>query len=60
MTHKDFIAIAGILAKHRMPGKLGHIYYAPEIECRLADYLASTNPAFDRDRFLQACRIGGA
>ncbi len=58
LTRKDFKAIAGILKNERTAATsqdgLGRI---DGICLEIADYLATKNPAFDRDKFLTACGI---
>ena len=49
MTRKDFEAIAAILAAVRWAnGGWGMVVH------RLADYMETTNPRFDRTRFIAA------
>jgi len=65
MTKKDFELIARALtdARHYIPGRepkehvrelLAGIDYSAEF---LADALATTNPKFDRAKFLSACGV---
>lgn len=68
MTKKHYEAIASVIASTYKNAKL---YTAPNykntarercesievIAVRLADYFASDNPKFDRQRFLAACGI---
>lgn len=63
MTKKDFEAIAKILAKHQEKAvdwvgrhKTAHysILLMAEITNELADYFASKNKAFNRQKFLDA------
>lgn len=61
MTRKDFELIAGVIKDAnytaskfqdtRGVGMLTHV------ALELADVLAGTNPAFDRERFLVACGV---
>lgn len=51
MTKRHFEAIAAILRDYP-PAKV------MSIGLRLADYFASENPRFDRERFLTACGFG--
>ena len=55
MSRKDYIAIADIIrtARNRHPG-LSHDIAISYITQELVDYLASNNPRFDRDKFIQA------
>ena len=64
MTRKDFELIAGALAKNAQflptnnrgePIPSGEWRQHQEIAEALADALATTNPRFDRDRFVAAC-----
>ncbi len=50
MTKKHFIAIAKIVHTHRNRG-------ADTIASALADYFATINPNFDRQRFIDACGV---
>lgn len=55
MTRRDYELIARVLARARGPGGL----YSEDVDTLardMADALASTNPRFDRERFLAACR----
>lgn len=51
MTRRDFELIAGAVLSATRCGHTEHV--ARE----LADRLASTNPRFDRQRFLEACGV---
>jgi hypothetical protein len=57
MTRKDFVLIARAVADARNvsvdPQHLGAV---DTVALELADALRSTNPNFDRERFLRACR----
>ena len=60
MTKKHFVEIARILYAHGqyyfLPGADRHAYTIySEICGDIADYLASQNPRFNRDKFLIAC-----
>lgn len=58
MTKKDFELIAGAMRKERTPFNIKHHKYALDnMALTLADALATTNPQFDRARFLQACGV---
>jgi len=58
MTKKDFELIAAALANERTPFMVGHHKYAIDnIALTLVDALATTNPRFDRARFLAACGV---
>lgn len=50
LTARDFRAIAAVIAGS------GTVI---EVTLGLADYFASVNPRFDRERFLAACNISG-
>jgi hypothetical protein len=52
MTRKDSEAIAGAIAQARHDTE--PLVYAALL---IADYLETTNPRFDRVRFLKACRV---
>jgi len=53
LTKKDYIAITMILNKADRIGhrKEPHLIY---IACKLADYFATDNPNFDKDKFIKA------
>ena len=60
MTKKDYIAIAKVLAAHRMrrptddsDGRIAD--RLDDVTEAFADMLAADNPRFDRVRFLAAC-----
>ena len=71
MTRKDYEAIAGII-KDNCEGRYcsHHTGISPSAEwqsargvvnrvaSQLADYMATDNPRFDRDKFIQACDGG--
>jgi len=54
MTKKDFELIAAALARCK-PSALNTAWY--NVVYALADALATTNPRFDRARFLAACGV---
>jgi hypothetical protein len=60
MTHKDFVLIAGALAATRnsyAPHWDPNLFRACDDHAKyVADALATTNPRFDRERFLAAAR----
>ena len=63
MSRKDFVAIANIINKYTDPGAAagydeGVSNGAAFVADELADYLATTNQNFDRERFLTACGVG--
>lgn len=61
MTRKDFIAIANILAARRPVFNYDDEDTKERLEAwaklrsDFADFLATCNPMFDRDRFIRAC-----
>ena len=61
MTRKDYISIAGAIAKARTSAdSAGSLVTPAAITCvayRLADILAADNPRFDLERFLAACSL---
>jgi hypothetical protein len=63
MTKKQFEAIAKILNRYTLadpaPGTFDEGYADASfgIAVELADYFETTNPLFDRERFLLACGI---
>jgi hypothetical protein len=61
MTRKDFqlIAqtIADLMASQKDRGAFAHTPSLEEVAQELADALATTNPQFDRTRFLTACGV---
>ena len=69
MSRKDYEAIARaieyvhgtaeILPKLHKEKVVGIRHGAADAARRIADYLASDNPRFDRSRFLRACGISG-
>lgn len=58
MTKKDFELIAAAVVRTRAmyPGE-AHRYALNDVSMTLADALATTNPRFDRAKFLQACGV---
>jgi hypothetical protein len=62
MTSKDFELIAAALLAAKPDGKAAQKGYISWVQCvtNIADALATTNPRFDRARFLQAATgVGG-
>lgn len=58
MTKKDYELIASVLSQARFVNKTASDTRVWERICLLyASALATTNPRFDRDKFLQACGI---
>jgi hypothetical protein len=62
MTKKDFILLAKVMKEYndamaRTSYKVTGDALTREITFKLSDALATTNPAFDRTRFLEACGI---
>jgi hypothetical protein len=51
MTRRDFELIARAVRSAAVVGRVGFVARP------LADALASTNPRFDRGRFLEACGV---
>jgi hypothetical protein len=56
LTRKVFEEQAAIIKKH-LP-KVGRDF-SYEMATDLADYFEKENPRFDRDRFFDACGLGG-
>lgn len=57
MTRKDYILLAAALKSAQPPGMQGEAVQHM-VDCkRIADALATTNPRFDRLRFLKACGL---
>ena len=56
MTRKDFEAHATIIKKHLPTAGRDFCY---DMACDLANYFERENPRFDRDRFFEACGVGG-
>jgi hypothetical protein len=61
LTKKDFKAVAEIIERRK---KLNHgtrrtpnFLYADDLAEDLADYFATQNPRFDRERFLITCGL---
>lgn len=61
LTKKDFKAVAEIIRKRKNRCELDRHLQAgfgvDAIKCDLADYFATQNPRFDRDKFMQACGL---
>lgn len=65
MTKRDYEAIAAIIKERREaagkaksgPTRLTIRFTAAAIARLLADYFASANPRFDRNKFLEACGL---
>ena len=58
MTRKDYVAIAAAMARViPLDNDRGSYRVWEATVCSLADYLATTNPRFDRERFLKACGV---
>lgn len=59
MTKKDFRLIADVLSDFAGPAQLtkGKVDHDDLIKA-FADRLRSTNPRFDRERFITACKEG--
>lgn len=53
-TRKHFKAVAKIIAGNRGQGVE---YTLDNIASELADYFATQNPRFDRNRFMKACAV---
>lgn len=62
MSKKHYEAIAAIIASTYRNAALyndaGRLETLETTAARLADYFATDNPRFDRERFLAACGIG--
>jgi hypothetical protein len=54
-SKKDYIVIADIVSDARAKHKLSGAARLIEVTARLADYFASENPNFDRNKFMLAC-----
>ena len=63
MSRKDFEAIARVFAEQAdynlstIEFDDGHNFAHAKLAENMADYLATTNPNFDRTRFLAACGV---
>jgi hypothetical protein len=59
MSRKNFTAIAALLKRHADEAASKANGYAALVSLivEMADYLATTNPQFNRERFLDACGI---
>ncbi|WP_109798667.1 hypothetical protein [Novosphingobium meiothermophilum] len=59
MTRKDYELIAAAVSEARadMADHPGRLAGAAQTARRLASALRTTNPRFDRDRFLAACGV---
>lgn len=65
MTRKDYEKVANVIAKVRSDWKAPHGGMLPlevrhvieEMEDALAEMFTADNDRFDRDRFLQACKV---
>ena len=63
MTRKHYVAIARILSARLEAAQSSSSTRAAAVSIELialdmADYFASENPQFDRERFLHACGVG--
>lgn len=56
MTRKDYELIAGVL-KNYLRIDYGVECVLEELAEEFADVLATTNPLFNRDKFLKACGV---
>ena len=56
LTKKDFKAIAEII-KTSFDGDSATEFELPALAEHLADYLATKNPKFDREKFMKACGL---
>lgn len=56
MTWKDFKAIAGIIQNSRDIYAGDKFLIKDVLISDMADYLTATNPNFDRERFIAACK----
>ena len=64
MTKKDFQLIADVVATPNRASQMGngpladaHARYRRALAEQFADALASTNPRFQRETFLRACKV---
>ena len=61
LTQKDFKAVAEIIEKrkklNRGTRRTPNFLYADNLAGDLADYFATQNPRFDRERFMKACGL---
>lgn len=57
MTQKDFKLIADVMAGLPMDGHTSWNTYRKHTAYELARKLATTNPRFDRAKFLRACGV---
>jgi len=62
MTRKDYELIAKVFSKAQTSIDAGEIHYTAETLIQMlvlimGEALATTNPAFDRARFLSACGV---
>lgn len=58
LTKKDFKIVAGILKDERTAVSSRAEFDRIEgISLAMADYLATKNPEFDRDKFIKACGV---
>lgn len=55
MTRKDFVLIADVIATAKLMDGVPAHWNRSDIAHAFADRLASTNPNFDRARFIDAC-----
>lgn len=56
MEHRHFAVVADILRRYHAPADPARKAHIIE---HFADELASTNPRFDRNRFIRACNAEG-
>lgn len=62
LTKKDFKAVAEIITENTNEinnDNYCHYYFVPRnrLVMELANYFATQNPYFDRERFMQACGL---
>jgi len=57
LSRKVYEAQAAIIKKRVVAGKVGQDF-CYELATELAQYFASDNPRFDRERFFEACGLG--
>jgi hypothetical protein len=57
LTKKDFKVMAAIIDSNRIENQGKTTYINIRAVSDLADYFATKNPEFDREKFLKACGI---
>ena len=61
MSRQDYTAIANIMKEvlhnENVIGDLGRYVWVGQVAFKLAEYMGTTNSAFKREKFLEACGL---